>query len=148
MKNKIALITGASRGLGAALSERLSETHHIIAVARTVGGLEDLDDIIKSKNLKYSFFRFDKEKNIQLFNNGGWHFNNVLKAEEISHKLKTFAHSEFSGSRFSDVSVIKNKIENKIDLFERGHIYKKVDLDKSFPSYLIENLEKYKHYIL
>ena len=32
--------------------------------------------------------------------------------------------------------------------FERGHIYKKVDLDKSFPSYLIENLEKYKHYIL
>ena len=50
MIKKIALITGASRGLGAALSERLSETHHIIAVARTVGGLEDLDDRIKSKN--------------------------------------------------------------------------------------------------
>ena len=33
MIKKIALITGASRGLGAALSERLSETHHIIAVA-------------------------------------------------------------------------------------------------------------------
>ena len=46
MIKKIALITGASRGLGAALSERLSETHHIIAVARTVGGLEDLDDRI------------------------------------------------------------------------------------------------------
>ena len=50
MAKKIALITGASRGLGAALSEKLSETHHIIAVARTVGGLEDLDDRIKSKN--------------------------------------------------------------------------------------------------
>ena len=50
MTKKIALITGASRGLGAALSEKLSETHHIIAVARTVGGLEDLDDRIKSKN--------------------------------------------------------------------------------------------------
>lgn len=49
MAKKIALITGASRGLGAALSEKLSETHHIIAVARTVGGLEDLDDRIKSK---------------------------------------------------------------------------------------------------
>jgi NAD(P)-dependent dehydrogenase (short-subunit alcohol dehydrogenase family) len=46
---KIALITGASRGLGAALAEALAPEHHIIAVARTVGGLEDLDDRIKAK---------------------------------------------------------------------------------------------------
>jgi NADP-dependent 3-hydroxy acid dehydrogenase YdfG len=45
----LALITGASRGLGFALSEALAETHHIIAVARTVGGLEELDDRIQSK---------------------------------------------------------------------------------------------------
>lgn len=42
-----ALITGASRGLGAALALALAPTHHIIAVARTVGGLEELDDRIK-----------------------------------------------------------------------------------------------------
>jgi len=45
---KIALITGASRGLGAALAEALAPTHHIIAVAKTVGALEDLDDRIKA----------------------------------------------------------------------------------------------------
>jgi len=44
----IALITGASRGLGAALAQALAPTHHIIAVARTVGGLEELDDQIKA----------------------------------------------------------------------------------------------------
>jgi NAD(P)-dependent dehydrogenase (short-subunit alcohol dehydrogenase family) len=44
-----ALITGASRGLGAALAERLAETHHIIAVGRTTGALEELDDRIKAK---------------------------------------------------------------------------------------------------
>ena len=71
-----------------------------------------------------------------------------MSPELISLKLKTFAHSEFSDSRFSDVNVIKDKIENKIDLFERGHNYKKVDLDRSFPRYLIENREKYKNYIL
>ena len=71
-----------------------------------------------------------------------------MSPELISLKLKTFAHSEFSNSRFSDVNVIKDKIENKIDLFERGHNYKKVDLDRSFPRYLIENREKYKNYIL
>ena len=45
---KIALITGASRGLGAALAEALAPTHHIVAVAKTVGALEDLDDRIKA----------------------------------------------------------------------------------------------------
>ncbi len=48
-QQKIALITGASRGLGAALAEALSPSHHIIALARTVGALEELDDRIKAK---------------------------------------------------------------------------------------------------
>lgn len=46
---KVALITGASRGLGAALAEALALDHHIVAVARTVGALEELDDRIKAK---------------------------------------------------------------------------------------------------
>ncbi|NSX55848.1 SDR family NAD(P)-dependent oxidoreductase [Parasulfitobacter algicola] len=44
----IALITGASRGLGAALAEELAPTHHIVAVARTVGALEELDDRMRA----------------------------------------------------------------------------------------------------
>lgn len=46
---KTALITGASRGLGAALAEALATTHHIIAVGRTTGALEELDDRIQAK---------------------------------------------------------------------------------------------------
>lgn len=45
---QLALITGASRGLGSALAEALAPTHHIIAVARTTGALEELDDRIKA----------------------------------------------------------------------------------------------------
>jgi len=56
---------------------------------------------IKSKNLDYNILRIYKEKNIQLFNNGGWHFNNLLSVPEISLKLKTFAHKKFSGNKFS-----------------------------------------------
>lgn len=48
MTQKLALITGASRGLGAALAEALAPTHHIVAVARTTGALEELDDRIKA----------------------------------------------------------------------------------------------------
>ena len=48
MPPKLALVTGASRGLGAALAEVLATRGwHVVAVARTVGGLEDLDDRVK-----------------------------------------------------------------------------------------------------
>ena len=49
---KIALVTGASRGFGAAIAEQLAlRGWHVVAVARTVGGLEDLDDRVKSAGL-------------------------------------------------------------------------------------------------
>ena len=43
-----ALVTGASRGLGNAIALALAPTHHVVAVARTVGGLEELDDRIRA----------------------------------------------------------------------------------------------------
>jgi NAD(P)-dependent dehydrogenase (short-subunit alcohol dehydrogenase family) len=48
LASRIALITGASRGIGHAVARALArDGAHIVAVARTVGGLEELDDIIK-----------------------------------------------------------------------------------------------------
>ena len=45
--SEIILVTGASRGLGYATAQALAAPdRHIIAVARTVGGLEELDDAI------------------------------------------------------------------------------------------------------
>ena len=47
--SRIALVTGASRGIGAAVALELAKAgHHVVAVARTVGGLEELDDAIKA----------------------------------------------------------------------------------------------------
>jgi NAD(P)-dependent dehydrogenase (short-subunit alcohol dehydrogenase family) len=47
---KLALVTGASRGLGAALAEALAlQGWHVLAVARTSGGLEELDDRIQAR---------------------------------------------------------------------------------------------------
>ena len=103
---------------------------------------------ILSKNLKYNFWRVDKEKNIELILNAGWHFNNIADPFYISKKLKTFAHSEFAKDRYSLVEIIEKKINDKVDLFERGHKYKKVELDSTFPKYLIENIAHYKDFIL
>ncbi len=47
--DRLALVTGASRGLGFAVGRALGAAGaHVVALARTVGGLEELDDAIKS----------------------------------------------------------------------------------------------------
>ena len=103
---------------------------------------------IKEKNLKYRIYRIDKEKSVQIFDNGGWHFNNLMEPKIISKKLKTFAHSEYSGEEFSSIEIIKKKIEEKVDLFNRGERYNYVKVDNTFPEHLLNNLDKYKDYIL
>ncbi len=49
LANRVTLVTGASRGIGYASALALAKAgSHIIAVARTQGGLEDLDDAIRA----------------------------------------------------------------------------------------------------
>src|SRR3954462_14049437 len=50
LASRIALVTGASRGIGYATARALARAGaHVIAVARTQGGLEELDDEIRKE---------------------------------------------------------------------------------------------------
>ena len=114
---------------------------------KNLKSIDFMREKVRKKNLRYKFYRFDKEKNIQIFENAGWHFNNVMSPEKISKKLKTFAHNEFSSEEFSSVETIRNKINAKVDLFNRNEKYEVVKIDEGFPKYLLDNLLKFKDYI-
>lgn len=118
-----------------------------VAKKKNLKSIDYLRQKVLIKNLKYPFWRIDKEKNIQIINNGGWHFNNILSPREISLKLKSFAHSEFSHENFSNLKIIKHKIEKRIDLFNRGHTYKKIKL-KLFPKIILKEIRNYKKFLL
>ena len=118
-----------------------------VSKKKNLKSIDYLRQKILIKNLKYPFWRIDKEKNIQIINDGGWHFNNILSPKKISLKLKSFAHTEFSNEKFSSLKVIKYKIKKKFDLFNRGHTYKKISL-KVFPKIILKEIKKYKKFLL
>lgn len=60
LKGRIALVTGASRGIGYFTALELAKAGaHVIACARTVGGLEELDDAIKAVGGSATLVPFD-----------------------------------------------------------------------------------------
>lgn len=104
--------------------------------------------LLKKKNIKYPFWRFDKERNIQLIENGGWHFTYLMEPKEIAKKIENMAHTEFNKDSFKDLEKIKYKIDNLIDPFGRNLNLKKVSIDENFPEYLRNNKDLFKDWIL
>jgi NAD(P)-dependent dehydrogenase (short-subunit alcohol dehydrogenase family) len=60
LKSRIALVAGASRGIGAAVAKRFAaEGAHVILTGRTVGGLEETDDAIRAAGGSATLSPFD-----------------------------------------------------------------------------------------
>ncbi|WP_415300169.1 glycosyl transferase family 17 [Candidatus Pelagibacter sp. Uisw_134_02] len=104
--------------------------------------------ILKEKNINYPFWRIDKEKSVQLIQNGGWHFTYLMTPGEISKKIENMSHTEFNKGKFKNIDKIRENINNLIDPFDRNLRLKKVKIDDTYPEYLLKNVEKYKDWIL
>ena len=115
------------------------------------------------KNKKYPFWRVDtlfsnlKHMNLQIVEDGGWHFTNIKTAKDIYTKLSNFGHhNEFDVSGIS-VENIQKCIDNKIVNYDHkadkslekkynaNYKLRVVD-DKILPNYLVKNKNKFKEW--
>ncbi len=96
---------------------------------------------------KYPFWRIDKTRNLQIIENGGWHFAYLQTPENISKKIKSFAHGEFNKNDITNEEGIRLKIKKGQDIFERGFKLQKINIDEEFPEYILKNKEYFKDWI-
>jgi NAD(P)-dependent dehydrogenase (short-subunit alcohol dehydrogenase family) len=67
LKDRLALVTGASRGIGRAIARALArDGAHVIVTARTVGGLEELDDEIRADGGNATLLALDLRNGIKI----------------------------------------------------------------------------------
>jgi beta-1,4-mannosyl-glycoprotein beta-1,4-N-acetylglucosaminyltransferase len=92
-------------------------------------------------------FRWTCLENRLAIYNGGWHFSFLGSPERIAKKIQSFSHVEKDIPEYTDLEKIQQRIDTATDPFSRPISLKCVPLDSSFPSYLLENRDKFKHLI-
>ena len=126
--------------------QNLNESNWIgskVCLKKNLPNLQKLRDL-KFKN--YPFWRIDK-KGLQIIN-GGWHFSFLQTPQDIAKKIKSYSHGEFNTRENTDEEKIEAKIKEGKDIFNRGFNLKKINIDCSFPDYIVKNQDLLKDWIM
>ena len=125
--------------------QNIDESNWIGSKITKKKNITTMQNLRNLKFKKYPFWRIDKY-NLQTIN-GGWHFSFLQTPEQILNKIKSFSHGEFNINNVNE-KIIEEKILKNEDIFGRGITLKKTPLDSSYPSYILENKEKFSKWII
>ena len=125
--------------------QNLDENNWIGSKITKVKNLKSMQELRNLKFKKYPIWRIDKFN--QQIIKGGWHFSFLQTPEQILNKIKSFSHGEFNNDNLN-IEEIERKIINNEDIFDRGTNLKKINLDDSYPKYIIDNQDKFSKWII
>jgi beta-1,4-mannosyl-glycoprotein beta-1,4-N-acetylglucosaminyltransferase len=81
-----------------------------------------------------------------IIENAGWHFSYLGGADQIKYKIESFSHQEYNNDYVK--SNIKQFLESNNDVLGRNCNHQIVDIDDSYPDFIINNLEHLSKFIL
>jgi hypothetical protein len=61
--------------------------------------------------------------------------------------MKDFSHTEYNLDKFTSVNSIQSRMKIFKDPYDRNYQLKVVEIDSSFPDYIVNNQKKYDHII-
>lgn len=96
---------------------------------------------------KFPFNKFPEviqNNPLQLFQNAGWHFNNLIDESEIIEKIESSCHIEWNTPEVKSQAL--NNYHNASDIYT-GAKHEVVNIDKSYPLHVLQNIERWKPFI-
>lgn len=106
---------------------------------------------VSEKHLKFclyskyglpTYLRFIRGKKLK---NGGWHFGYIGDISGIRNKINSIAEQSRNFIKDVDDESIRQIIDNGDDILKIGENFVNLKLNKLFPSYFLNNIEKYKN---
>ena len=104
---------------------------------------------------KRPFWRIDKYHLNNIIEDGGWHFCNLKTAEKLLYKYQNlcetndpYVFNESIDKKYLDLKEIKKRIKSGADIIGREDKYKKIELDNTFPSFILNNVSEFKDWIV
>jgi|TARA_B100000902_G_scaffold186036_1_gene178412 beta-1,4-mannosyl-glycoprotein beta-1,4-N-acetylglucosaminyltransferase len=103
---------------------------------------------------KRPFWRIDKINLNNIIENGGWHFCNLKSPEQLLYKYQNLCETndpyhfnEKIDEKYLNISEIKKRILKGEDIIGREDKFDKIQVDSSYPSYILNNLTKFKDWM-
>ena len=104
---------------------------------------------------KRPFWRIDKLRLNNIIHDGGWHFCNLKEPDKLLYKYKNlcetndpYVFKEKIDKKYLNIEEIKRRIEDGKDIIGREERYDAIDLDESFPKFILENKELYQDWLI
>jgi beta-1,4-mannosyl-glycoprotein beta-1,4-N-acetylglucosaminyltransferase len=104
---------------------------------------------------KRPLWRLDKINLNYAIENGGWHFCNLKTPDQLLFKYKNlceykdnYAFFNSINEKFLNTKKIEENIKNQKDIIGRNDIFKRQDIDNSYPKYILDNINFFQNWII
>ena len=71
-----------------------------------------------------------------------------MSYKDIADKIKSSAHYEENQLQYTDIELIKKRVENLKDPFDRNFLLEKIKIDKTYPEFILKNINLFQEWIL